>query len=156
MTKTKKQVKEENRAVDRQIGARVRMYRMQKGLTQEGLAESQGITFQQIQKYEKGPNRISGSRLTSIAHTLGVTGAKLLGEGEAEGTGPLTPLLDISGALEVLRMFNLMSARQRHLFVQLGAEFVRGEEPANDRVDAKARRATGAAGLSGETHKARF
>lgn len=58
--------------VDVRVGARVRMRRLQKELSQEKLGDTLGITFQQIQKYEKGMNRISASRLQQIAHALDV------------------------------------------------------------------------------------
>ena len=51
-------------AVDRVIGARVRARRASLGMSQERLGEALGITFQQVQKYERGANRISASRFT--------------------------------------------------------------------------------------------
>ena len=59
--------------IDRHVGARVRMRRMLIGMSQEKLGEALGITFQQVQKYEKGTNRISASRLQHIASALGVS-----------------------------------------------------------------------------------
>src|ERR671912_2088128 len=58
--------------VDRHVGSRVRMRRMMVGVSQEKLGDSCGITFQQIQKYEKGTNRIGASRLHQIARILEV------------------------------------------------------------------------------------
>ncbi len=58
--------------VDRHVGARVRMRRILLGLSQEKLADALGLTFQQVQKYEKGTNRISASRLQQISGALGV------------------------------------------------------------------------------------
>jgi transcriptional regulator with XRE-family HTH domain len=58
--------------VDKHIGARVRMRRMMLGVSQEKLAEALGLTFQQVQKYEKGVNRIGGSRMQQIAAALEV------------------------------------------------------------------------------------
>jgi transcriptional regulator with XRE-family HTH domain len=58
--------------IDRHVGARVRMRRLLVGMSQEKLGESLGITFQQIQKYEKGANRIGASRLQQTAKILGV------------------------------------------------------------------------------------
>ncbi|MDX2308577.1 MAG: helix-turn-helix transcriptional regulator [Hyphomicrobium sp.] len=58
--------------VDAHVGARVRMRRMLLGMSQEKLAEQLGLTFQQVQKYEKGVNRIGASRLFDLAHVLGV------------------------------------------------------------------------------------
>jgi transcriptional regulator with XRE-family HTH domain len=58
--------------IDRHVGSRVRMQRMLAGISQEKLGEALGLTFQQVQKYEKGTNRISASRLQQIAKMLGV------------------------------------------------------------------------------------
>lgn len=58
--------------VDEHVGARLRGLRMMRGVTQEKLAESVGITFQQVQKYEKGQNRMSAGRLTEFGRVLEV------------------------------------------------------------------------------------
>jgi transcriptional regulator with XRE-family HTH domain len=70
--------------VDRQVGARVRMRRMMLGMSQEKLADGLGLTFQQVQKYEKGTNRISASRLQQISGLLGVSIDYLYGGGGGE------------------------------------------------------------------------
>ena len=56
--------------VDKFVGAKVRMARLNENLSQTELAEKLGITFQQVQKYESGKNRISASRLYDIAHIV--------------------------------------------------------------------------------------
>jgi transcriptional regulator with XRE-family HTH domain len=58
--------------VDAHVGSRVRLRRMLLGISQERLGESMGLTFQQVQKYEKGVNRIGASRLFQIARILDV------------------------------------------------------------------------------------
>lgn len=58
--------------VDVHVGGRVRLRRMLLGMSQEKLGESLGLTFQQVQKYEKGANRIGASRLFELARILGV------------------------------------------------------------------------------------
>jgi transcriptional regulator with XRE-family HTH domain len=58
--------------IDRHVGTRVRMRRMLAGVSQEKLGDALGLTFQQVQKYEKGTNRISASRLQQIAKMLEV------------------------------------------------------------------------------------
>ncbi len=58
--------------VDAHVGARVRLRRRLLGLTQVQLAEALGLTFQQVQKYERGINRVSASRLHDMATVLGV------------------------------------------------------------------------------------
>lgn len=59
--------------VDVHVGARLRAMRLGKGLSQTALANAVGVTFQQIQKYEKGVNRISASMLYGIARALAVS-----------------------------------------------------------------------------------
>jgi transcriptional regulator with XRE-family HTH domain len=61
-----------NLVVDKHVGSRVRMRRVMLGVTQEALAGALGVTFQQVQKYEKGTNRISASRLQHISQILQV------------------------------------------------------------------------------------
>ncbi len=56
--------------VDRRIGQRVRTRRLELGMSQERLAELLGVTFQQVQKYERGSNRISASKLYEISKAL--------------------------------------------------------------------------------------
>jgi transcriptional regulator with XRE-family HTH domain len=58
--------------LDVHVGARVRLRRMLLGMSQEKLGEHLGLTFQQIQKYEKGVNRIGASRLFDLSRVLGV------------------------------------------------------------------------------------
>ena len=58
---------------DRHVGARVRMRRMMLGMSQTKLGDAVGLTFQQVQKYEKGTNRIGASRLQQISHILQVS-----------------------------------------------------------------------------------
>jgi len=58
--------------IDVHVGNRVRMRRMLIGMSQEKLGEALGLTFQQVQKYEKGANRVSASRLYQMASSLGV------------------------------------------------------------------------------------
>lgn len=57
--------------IDRAVGANIRRMRMARGITQSALAEPLGVTFQQLQKYEKGANRVSASKLVRIAGVLG-------------------------------------------------------------------------------------
>ena len=65
-------LKKATNPIDRHVGSRVRMQRMMLGMSQEKLGDAIGLTFQQVQKYEKGANRISASRLQHIAHILNV------------------------------------------------------------------------------------
>ncbi len=76
--------------VDVHVGARVRMRRVLVGMSQEKLGSELGLTFQQVQKYEKGANRIGASRLYQISTILGVPVAFFfdgLDEGADSGRG---------------------------------------------------------------------
>ncbi len=63
---------------DLEIGRRIRARRLELGLSQEGVAEALGITFQQLQKYEKGVNRVSASTLYELANILDTETSALL------------------------------------------------------------------------------
>jgi transcriptional regulator with XRE-family HTH domain len=79
-------VKKAPNPIDRHVGSRVRMRRMMLGMSQEKLGDALDLTFQQVQKYEKGTNRIGASRLQSIAHILQVPVAFFF-EGAPSGVG---------------------------------------------------------------------
>ncbi|MES1197598.1 MAG: helix-turn-helix transcriptional regulator [Pseudomonadota bacterium] len=70
-------------AIDRRLGQRVRTRRLEIGMSQERLAEVLGVTFQQVQKYEKGVNRIAASRLFDISSALDMSIARFF-----EGLSP--------------------------------------------------------------------
>src|SRR5262245_17874874 len=59
--------------IDVHVGARIRLRRTLLGISQSALADTIGLTFQQVQKYEKGTNRVSSSRLMDMAHALDVS-----------------------------------------------------------------------------------
>jgi transcriptional regulator with XRE-family HTH domain len=65
-------VKKAPNPIDKHVGSRVRMRRMMLGMSQEKLGDALGLTFQQVQKYEKGTNRIGASRLQQISQILQV------------------------------------------------------------------------------------
>lgn len=65
--------KKQANSIDAQVGNRVRLRRMLVGMSQEKLGEMLGLTFQQVQKYEKGVNRIGAGRLYRVAQILGVS-----------------------------------------------------------------------------------
>lgn len=71
--------------VDKYVGSRIRMRRIMLGMSQEKLGESLGLTFQQVQKYEKGTNRVGASRLQQISEILQVP-VSFLFEGGPGGT----------------------------------------------------------------------
>ncbi|MFZ5691604.1 MAG: helix-turn-helix domain-containing protein [Pseudomonadota bacterium] len=66
--------------IDAEVGARVRTHRRLLGMTQSDLAVALGVSFQQVQKYEKGVNRIGAGRLHEIAAVLGIPVAELFGD----------------------------------------------------------------------------
>jgi len=59
--------------IDRHVGLRIRMRRKELGISQERLAESIGLTFQQVQKYERAANRVSASKLWEMSRALNTT-----------------------------------------------------------------------------------
>jgi transcriptional regulator with XRE-family HTH domain len=73
--------------VDRHVGSRVRMRRIMLGMSQEKLGEGLGLTFQQIQKYEKGTNRIGASRIQQISEILQVPVSFLFEGSPGSSTG---------------------------------------------------------------------
>jgi transcriptional regulator with XRE-family HTH domain len=79
--------------VDLHVGARIRMRRKLLGVSQERLAEQLGLTFQQVQKYERGANRVSASKLYEIARAL-QTSVSYFFEGLADTA---EPGLDVAG-----------------------------------------------------------
>ena len=110
--------------VDVHVGQRVRHRRWLLGMTQQQLAESVGIKFQQIQKYETGTNRISASRLWDIADTLGVN-VGFFFEGLTEqvpqktvATVPNDILADRE-ALELVRSYYAIPENQRKRLFEL-------------------------------------
>ncbi len=82
------------RPVDLHVGARIRSRRRQLGLTQEALAEAVDLTFQQVQKYERGANRVSASMLWEIAQKLDIPVAWLF-EGLPDQPRPPSPESDV-------------------------------------------------------------
>jgi transcriptional regulator with XRE-family HTH domain len=72
MPRVKKHSSDNPNPIDIHVGTRVRMQRNILGMSQEKLAEALGVTFQQVQKYENGTNRVSASRLHDMSKVLGV------------------------------------------------------------------------------------
>lgn len=101
---------------DKHVGSRVRMRRMMLGMSQEKLGDALGLTFQQVQKYEKGTNRIGASRLQQISHILQVPvsfffegapslGARGEGTGEAPSPAYVSDFLATSDGLALTKAF---------------------------------------------------
>jgi len=80
--------------IDRHVGLRIRMRRKQLGISQERLAESIGLTFQQVQKYERAANRVSASKLWEMSRALSIDVGFFyqgLGDGYEGGPGSNLP-----------------------------------------------------------------
>ncbi|MEQ1817570.1 MAG: helix-turn-helix transcriptional regulator [Terricaulis sp.] len=78
-------------AVDKKVGQRVRSRRLEIAMSQERLAELLGVTFQQVQKYEKGVNRIAVSRLLDIANALEISACRFFDGLERRGVAEDAP-----------------------------------------------------------------
>jgi transcriptional regulator with XRE-family HTH domain len=100
---------------DKHVGSRVRMRRMMLGMSQEKLGDALDLTFQQVQKYEKGTNRIGASRLQQISHILQVPVAFFFeggpnsqsghGVGEAPSPAYVSDFLATSDGLALTKAF---------------------------------------------------
>jgi transcriptional regulator with XRE-family HTH domain len=117
--------------IDIAVGARIRLLRKVRGLSQQALADAAGVTFQQIQKYERGANRVSASMLSRIAGSLQTPVSEMFGEGAAASgmIDEVAHLLSEPGALELLRAYsNLPKGPPRSALV----DFIRtlGDKPA--------------------------
>jgi transcriptional regulator with XRE-family HTH domain len=114
--------------VDVEVGHRIRIERLSRGLSQTALANQLGVTFQQVQKYEKGVNRVGAGRLTKIAEVLGVpvgtffSGKETLDSDPTKEAGNASPLqlLTVSGAFRLLRAYaEIEDANLRRSIVDL-------------------------------------
>jgi transcriptional regulator with XRE-family HTH domain len=94
---------------DRRIGRRIRLRRLSRGLSQEALASMLGLTFQQVQKYERGTNRISAGRLDEIARVLRVPVAVFY-DGEDAGEQADSPALALMATSQGMRLFRAFGA----------------------------------------------
>ena len=123
---------------DKHVGARVRMRRMMLSMSQEKLGDALSLTFQQVQKYEKGTNRIGASRLQQIANILQVPvsfffeGAPNMpghsGMGEAPSPVYVSDFLATSDGLSLTKAFmKIKNSKLRRRIVDL-VEQIAGEE----------------------------
>lgn len=118
------------RAADVHVGGRLRMRRLMLGISQEKIAAELGVTFQQLQKYEKGTNRISASRLQDLAEILGVPIGYFF-EGLSR-KGPSTPdFFSSRDGIAITKAFNGIQSKtlRRHLVALMKAiaqEIARG------------------------------
>ena len=129
--------------VDKYVGSRVRMRRIMLGMSQEKLGEALGLTFQQIQKYEKGTNRVGASRLQQISEVLqvpvsflfdGGPSGVVVSEGAAASASPayIADFLATSEGLALTRAFTrIADSKLRRSIVDL-VEQIAEREAADD------------------------
>jgi transcriptional regulator with XRE-family HTH domain len=93
--------------LDAMVGAKIRIFRIHRRISQTDLAEQIGVTFQQVQKYEKGTNRVGASRLSRIAAVLGISVGELFEPSGGKSDDEMSPfrLLAEPGALRVLKAY---------------------------------------------------
>jgi transcriptional regulator with XRE-family HTH domain len=127
--------------VDKYVGSRVRMRRIMLGMSQEKLGEALGLTFQQVQKYEKGTNRVGASRIQQISEILQVPVSFLFeggpsgtsgGEGFSEGSSPayISDFLATSEGLALTRAFTrITDAKLRRSIVEMVEQIATREGP---------------------------
>jgi len=96
--------------IDVAVGSRIRIRRQALKISQSALAEALNLSFQQIQKYERGANRVSASMLVKIARKLQCSAGALLGETEEHaGDAEFLSMLSTPGAVELMKAFNRIS-----------------------------------------------
>jgi len=128
--------------IDKHVGSRVRMRRMMLAMSQEKLGDALGLTFQQVQKYEKGTNRIGASRLQQISSILQVPvsfffegASQLEGSGQSEANDAPSPayvsdFLATSDGLALTKAFmRIPDAKLRRRIVDL-VEQIAGDDGA--------------------------
>ena len=126
--------------IDKHVGSRVRMRRMMLSMSQEKLGDALGLTFQQVQKYEKGTNRIGASRLQQISNILQVPvsfffegaphlpGHHASGMGEAPSPAYVSDFLATSDGLSLTKSFmKIKNGKLRRRIVDL-VEQIAGED----------------------------
>ena len=123
-------------AIDAHVGSRVRMRRMMLGMSQEKLGDALGLTFQQVQKYEKGTNRMGASRLQQAADILGVAvpfffegavGGTYKPDGSASSPAYIDDFVTTSDGLRLMKAFmRIPKPAARHRIVALVNEIAGG------------------------------
>ena len=133
-------VKKAPNPIDKHVGSRVRMRRMMLGMSQEKLGDALGLTFQQVQKYEKGTNRIGASRLQQISLILQVPVSFFFegapappdrpdGFGEAPSPSYVTEFLATNDGLTLVKAFTRIgNAKLRRRVVDLVEEMAASEQ----------------------------
>lgn len=117
--------------LDVALGSRIRLRRRELGLSQEQLARQVGITFQQVQKYEHGTNRVSFSRLVEISQALHCGVMDIVGDLDKSKASPLfshhVARLNEPGATELLEAYAaIQSPRHRRAILNLTKQLAEG------------------------------
>jgi len=120
-------------AEDVEIGQKIRALRLERGLSQSGLAEGIGLTFQQVQKYEKGTNRVSAGRLQQIADMLNTPVmffyAGMGGRAKKKDTRETgLAFMQTKGAMRLMRAYSEISSRTTKYALVVLAESLRNRE----------------------------
>jgi len=128
-----KRKKRRPNSTDIQVGESIRAHRLIAGMSQKDLADRLSVSFQQVQKYEKGTNRVGAGRLPQIAEIFGIPISALFdtnadtSPGEAAGTAPVRLIPDKS-ALRLLTSFAGITNRAiRHCLVELVDRIAKAE-----------------------------
>jgi transcriptional regulator with XRE-family HTH domain len=122
-----KPLKQRRAPEDLEIGQKIRALRVAKDMSQTTLAAGLGVTFQQVQKYERGANRVSAARLQKIADMLDAPITFFYGSKKQHQDDGL-PLIQSKGAIRILRAYEgISSGATRHALVML-AEAMRGKD----------------------------
>jgi transcriptional regulator with XRE-family HTH domain len=121
-------------SVDVAVGRNVRIWRMNRGFSQAQLARRLGVTFQQVQKYETGSNRIGTSRLVMIAAILDIPIPALLEEAQgADPAGSLLALIDDRRSFRLAQAFAAIADRDARLSIVNLVEKVAATVPQTNR-----------------------
>ena len=117
---------------DVEIGRKIRALRLERGLSQSGLADGIGLTFQQVQKYEKGTNRVSAGRLQRISEILEIPvmffygGMGVRAKKNTRSTG--LAFLQTKGAMRLIRAYSEIGSRTTKYALVVLAESLRNKE----------------------------
>lgn len=115
---------------DRAVAVRVRALRLARGMTQSELGRRIGVSFQQVQKYESGANRIGAGRLQRIAEVFDVPLAALFDSPPLRRTGGADPFeaMRTAGAARLVQAYSrIRDAMVRHAFVRLAEQMASRE-----------------------------
>jgi transcriptional regulator with XRE-family HTH domain len=132
MKETRPSIKRRAGAEDIEIGRKIRALRLERGLSQSGLADGIDLTFQQVQKYEKGVNRVSAGRLARIADMLNTPVMFFYGGmGAKPKTDPRNSSLAVvqtKGAMRLLRAYADIGSRTTKYALVVLAESLRNKD----------------------------